>query len=78
MASSSDQEFFPEIEAAPVRDVAPIPASAYPTPAARPSNSRMDTARLARTFGITPADWRAALARVIAALQPSVSDEAPG
>ncbi|MEL7360509.1 MAG: dTDP-4-dehydrorhamnose reductase [Bacteroidota bacterium] len=65
-------------EALAVRDVAPIPASAYPTPAARPSNSRMDTARLARTFGITPADWRAALARVIAALQPSVSDEAPG
>lgn len=61
-----------------VRDVAPIPASAYPTPAARPANSRMEAARLAHTFGIAPADWRAVLAEVIAALQPPASDEAPG
>ncbi|MEM6785764.1 MAG: dTDP-4-dehydrorhamnose reductase [Bacteroidota bacterium] len=54
-----------------VQTVEAIPASAYPTPAARPVNSRMNTARIARTFGIAPADWRSALADVVAAVQPA-------
>jgi dTDP-4-dehydrorhamnose reductase len=32
--------------------VDPIPTSAYPTPAARPANSQLSTARLASVFGI--------------------------
>ena len=46
-----------------------IPSSAYPTPAQRPLNSRLDCAALAAEFGITQPDWRAALAAVIAELK---------
>ncbi|MEQ5841375.1 dTDP-4-dehydrorhamnose reductase [Paraburkholderia acidicola] len=41
--------------------VKPIPASSYPTPAARPSNSRMSNDRLADVFGVRAPDWRDAL-----------------
>lgn len=46
-----------------------IPGSAYPTPAPRPLNSRLDCATLTTDFGITPADWRAGLAQVIDRLE---------
>ena len=46
-------------------EVTEIPTSAYPTPAARPLNSRLDCASLTADFGITPPDWRAGLAAVI-------------
>lgn len=39
----------------------PIPSSDYPTPARRPLNSRLDNAKLARTFGIRLPHWREAL-----------------
>ena len=45
-----------------VRD---IPGSAYPTPARRPGNSRLDCSRIARDFGIARPDWRADLDRVL-------------
>ncbi|QBX35812.1 dTDP-4-dehydrorhamnose reductase [Paracoccus liaowanqingii] len=45
--------------------VADIPSSDYPTPAARPLNSRLDCARIAQDFGIARPDWRAGLARVL-------------
>lgn len=35
-----------------------IPASAYPTPAPRPANSRMDCDSLTAAFGIPRPDWR--------------------
>ncbi|MDR3384634.1 dTDP-4-dehydrorhamnose reductase [Cupriavidus basilensis] len=35
-----------------------IPATAYPLPAARPANSRLDTEKLRSTFGIHLPDWR--------------------
>lgn len=35
-----------------------IPASAYPTPAARPANSLLDSSALARRFGYRMPDWR--------------------
>ncbi|HYF59580.1 MAG TPA: dTDP-4-dehydrorhamnose reductase [Burkholderiaceae bacterium] len=38
--------------------IEPIPASAYPTPAARPANSLLDCSRLARTFDVALPDWR--------------------
>lgn len=41
--------------------VRPIPASAYPTPAARPSNSRLSNEKLAQVFGLRAPDWRDAL-----------------
>lgn len=44
----------------------PIPASAYPTPAARPQNSRLDCSKLAREWGVTQPDWEAALSACLA------------
>ncbi|MEL7278771.1 MAG: dTDP-4-dehydrorhamnose reductase [Pseudomonadota bacterium] len=44
-----------------------IPASEYPTPAARPLNSRLDTTTTQSTFGITRPDWGPALDAVIQA-----------
>jgi len=35
-----------------------IPATAYPLPAPRPSNSRLDTGKLRATFGIHLPDWQ--------------------
>lgn len=40
--------------------ISDIPTSAYPTPARRPANSRMDCASLQR-FGLARPDWRAAV-----------------
>lgn len=45
-----------------------IPTSAYPTPAKRPANSRMDCSALA-TFGLTRPDWRDGLDRVLTELE---------
>lgn len=35
-----------------------IPSSDYPTPAARPLNSRLDTQKISEAFGIVPANWK--------------------
>lgn len=43
-----------------------IPASAYPTPAARPQNSRLDCSKLAREWGVAQPDWEAALSACLA------------
>ena len=45
-----------------------IPTAAWPTPAARPANSRLDCTRIKASFGIARPDWRAALDAVLAAL----------
>ncbi|TNE64541.1 MAG: dTDP-4-dehydrorhamnose reductase [Rhodobacteraceae bacterium] len=42
-----------------------IPTSAYPTPAKRPGNSRMDCNTTEATFGIKRPDWKAGLAEVL-------------
>jgi dTDP-4-dehydrorhamnose reductase len=46
-------------------DVAGIPSSAYPTPAARPLNSRLDCRRLEAEFNIPRPDWRSSLTHVL-------------
>jgi dTDP-4-dehydrorhamnose reductase len=48
--------------------VTDIPTSAYPTPAQRPLNSRLDCATLKSAFGIDQPDWREGLAHVLAEL----------
>jgi len=48
-----------------------IPGSAYPTPAARPGNSRMDCTDLTRAFGIERPDWQAGLRAVLLELKES-------
>ena len=44
----------------------PIATSAYPTPAARPQNSRLDCSRLAREWHVSQPDWRIALDACVA------------
>lgn len=56
-------------EADLVCTVEDIPSSAYPTPAKRPGNSRMDCRTLDATFGIAPPDWKAGLADVLKDLE---------
>ena len=45
-----------------------ITTADYPTPARRPANSRLDTQKLTRDFGVTPRPWRAAAADVVDSL----------
>ncbi|MDH3263136.1 MAG: dTDP-4-dehydrorhamnose reductase [Paracoccaceae bacterium] len=45
-----------------------IPTSAYPTPAKRPANSRLDCSATEAAFGIARPDWRAHLSDVLAEL----------
>lgn len=42
-----------------------IPTSAYPAPAARPLNSRLDCASLEASFGITRPDWNRGLQEIL-------------
>ena len=53
-----------ELKAAP-EAVDPVPTSAFPTPARRPHNSRLNTAKLQQTFGITLPHWQAGVARML-------------
>ena len=46
-----------------------IPTAAYPTPALRPLNSRMDCTALTRDFGIAPPDWQVGLSKVLKELE---------
>lgn len=49
-------------------DVLPIPTSAYPTPAKRPSYSVFLKTKIASTFGIEIKDWKTSLCNCIASL----------
>ena len=46
--------------------VHPVPSSAYPTPAQRPLNSRLSTARLQIAFGLNLPHWQAGVDRMLA------------
>jgi dTDP-4-dehydrorhamnose reductase len=46
--------------------VRPIPTSAYPTPAQRPLNSRLDTRKLQLAFGLRLPDWPSGVDRMLA------------
>jgi dTDP-4-dehydrorhamnose reductase len=48
--------------------VNPIATRDYPTPAARPGNSRLDTQTLARDFGLELPPWRESVGRIVAEL----------
>ena len=52
-----------------------IPTTAYPTPARRPMNSRLDCTSLER-FGITRPDWHQGLARILHDLGPAAGAKA--
>lgn len=55
------------LKAAPDQ-VHPIPSDAYPVPAPRPRNSRLDTTRFRASFGLHLPDWRYHVQRMIAEL----------
>ncbi len=46
--------------------IVPIPTTDYPTPAARPLNSRLDTRRLCETFGLVLPHWQQGVDRMLA------------
>lgn len=46
-----------------------IPSSAYPTPAARPLNSRLDCSSFTQDFGIARPDWRTGLDLILKELR---------
>ena len=48
------------------KEVAPVLTSAFPTPATRPHNSRLATAKLQTTFGLQLPHWQTGVARMLA------------
>jgi len=45
--------------------IAPVPTSAFPTPAERPKNSRLNTRKLETNFGLTLPNWQTGVARML-------------
>ncbi len=48
-----------------VKELRPVPTTAFPTPAKRPHNSRLDTSKLQQTFGLTLPHWEAGVVRML-------------
>ena len=55
----------------PADALRPIPTSAYPTPAPRPLNSRLDTRKLRERFGVHLPDWESGVRRLLAEILPA-------
>lgn len=53
----------------PSANVKRITTAEYPTPATRPSNSRLDCGKIAQVHGVSLPDWHGALTAVVARLQ---------
>lgn len=49
-----------------VPHLVPISTAEYPTPARRPANSRLDTAKITADFGINPRPWQDAIDDILA------------
>lgn len=45
--------------------IKPVPSTAYPTPALRPLNSRLDTTRLCKTFNLVMPHWQRGVERML-------------
>jgi dTDP-4-dehydrorhamnose reductase len=59
----------------PAADVAPIAAAAYPTPARRPANSRLNCDRLRLLLGFELPDWRVGVHDCVARISVSIQDQ---
>ena len=63
---------FARAAGAPVKvaadSIAAVPSSEFPTPAERPKNSRLDTAKLRSSFGLTLPPWQTGVDRMLAEL----------
>ncbi|MFG1230461.1 dTDP-4-dehydrorhamnose reductase [Xanthobacter wiegelii] len=53
-----------------------ITTAEYPTPAHRPANSRLSTAKLGRDYGIVPRPWQEGVATIVRQLSPATSGAA--
>ena len=49
-----------------VNELAPVPTSAFPTPAQRPLNSRLNTLKLQQAFGVVLPAWQLGVNRMLA------------
>ena len=49
-----------------VTDIAPVPTAAFPTPAQRPLNSRLNTHKLQQAFGVVLPPWQQGVNRMLA------------
>lgn len=49
-----------------VNEIAPVPTSAFPTPAQRPLNSRLNTHKLQQAFGLALPAWQLGVNRMLA------------
>lgn len=47
------------------KEIKAVPTSAFPTPAKRPHNSRLDTTKLQTTFGLQLPHWQAGVTRML-------------
>lgn len=52
-----------------VKEVAPVPSSAFQTAAQRPGNSRLNTAKLQQTFGLVLPAWQQGVDRMLAEIR---------
>ena len=52
----------------PSAEVEGITTAEYPTPARRPSNSRLSTFKITRDYGVAPRPWQDAVAEIVAEL----------
>ena len=50
--------------------IEPIPTRAYPLPAKRPHNSRLDTRKLKQSFDLALPDWRVGVTRMLGEVLP--------
>ena len=56
----------------PSAEIAPIPASGYPTAAARPTNSRLDCGKLKAAFGVSLPLWQTGVVACVTRLQQPI------
>ena len=55
----------------PAAAISAVPTSAYPTPARRPLNSRLDTRKLQSAFGLQLPHWQPGVARMLTEILPN-------
>lgn len=51
--------------------IRPVPTTSFPTPAQRPLNSRLDTAKLRRAFGLVLPPWQQGVERMLNEILPN-------
>lgn len=59
----------------PAPQVVPVSTAEYPTPARRPANSRLATARIQADYAIVPRPWQAAIRDIVAELMATQPHE---